>query len=104
MLDQRLALSSTHRWFQVAAGALLVFPSVLLAQTSVLTWHNDAARTGQNLLETLLTPANVSAATFGKLFTLPVDGKVDGEPLYVPSLTIPNTGNSQRVVRSERAR
>ena len=76
----------------MAAGALLVFPSVLLAQTSVLTWHNDAARTGQNLLETLLTPANVSAATFGKLFTLPVDGKVDGEPLYVPSLTIPNKG------------
>jgi len=61
-------------------------------QVSVLTWHNDNFRTGQNLQETALTPANVTSSTFGRLFTLSVDGKVDAEPLYVPSLAIPNQG------------
>jgi hypothetical protein len=58
----------------------------------VLTWHNDSARTGQNLQETILTPANVNSATFGRLGTLTVDGKVDAQPLYVPGVNIPNQG------------
>src|SRR5579864_7943585 len=62
------------------------------AQPSMLTWHNDSARTGQNLQETILTPANVKSSTFGKLFVMNVDGKVDAQPLYVPSVTIPGQG------------
>jgi hypothetical protein len=65
----------------------------IFAQFSVLTWHNDNARTGQNLQETMLTPANVNASMFGKLFVIPVDGKVDAQPLYVPSLPIPSRGS-----------
>jgi hypothetical protein len=64
----------------------------LPAQVSVLTWHNDNARSGQNLQETILTPANVNQSTFGRLFTIAVDGKVDAQPLYVPALTIPSKG------------
>src|ERR1700685_4686253 len=79
-------------WLHVAAGVLLAFPWALRAQDGVLTWHNDAARSGQNLQETVLTPANVNFTNFGKLFTLTVDGNVDAQPLYVPSLAIPSQG------------
>src|ERR1700758_5402471 len=62
-------------------------------QTNVLTLHKVSARTGQNLEETVLTPANVQASSFGKRFTVPVDGKVDAQPLYVASVNIPGRGS-----------
>jgi hypothetical protein len=52
------------------------------------TYHNDNQRTGQNVNETALTPSNVNSTQFGKLFSLPVDGQLFAQPLYVPSLTI----------------
>src|ERR1035438_2500792 len=77
----------------VAVGCLaLASASMLYGQASVLTWHNDTARTGQNLIETILTPVNVRTASFGKLFVLAADGKVDAQPLYVPALAIPSNG------------
>lgn len=59
---------------------------------SVLTYHNNNARTGQNLNERILTPSNVNVNTFGKLFVIPVDGKVDAQPLYMPGVAVPNKG------------
>jgi hypothetical protein len=58
----------------------------------MLTWHNDLARTGQNLQETVLTPADVSSKTFGKIFSYPVDGQIFGQPLFVYNVAIPNLG------------
>jgi hypothetical protein len=55
---------------------------------SVLTFHNDVARTGQNLNETILTPANLNSTNFGKLGFLTADGLVDAEPLYISGLTV----------------
>jgi outer membrane protein assembly factor BamB len=60
--------------------------------TNVTTYHNDSARTGQNLTETILTPGNVNSATFGKLFVISVDGKVDAEPLYLTQVSIAGQG------------
>ncbi|MCC8401298.1 PQQ-binding-like beta-propeller repeat protein [Paraburkholderia sp. MMS20-SJTN17] len=60
----------------------------MAAAQDVLTYHNDIARTGQNLGETRLTPANVTASTFGKVGFFAVDGKVDAQPLFVGSLPI----------------
>ncbi len=59
---------------------------------NVLTRENDNQHTGQNLQETILTPANVNSGTFGKLFSYPVDGQVYAEPLYVSNLTMAQGG------------
>ena len=63
-------------------------PPLKTPAVNVLTYINDNARTGQNLNETILTPANVNPAKFGKLTFLPVQGLVDAQPLYVSNLSI----------------
>jgi hypothetical protein len=57
-------------------------------RTDVVTYKNDAARTGQNLTESVLTLTNVNPASFGRLRFLATDGKVDAEPLYLSGLTV----------------
>jgi len=58
----------------------------------VFTYKFDNARTGQNLSESILTPANVKSTEFGKVFTLDVDGYIYGQPLYVTSIDISGQG------------
>ncbi|HKD80353.1 MAG TPA: hypothetical protein VKH81_11720 [Candidatus Angelobacter sp.] len=54
------------------------------------------SRTGSNDQETELTPANVSAGSFGKLFSYAVDGYAYAQPLYISNLTI--NGSTHNVV------
>jgi hypothetical protein len=65
---------------------------VIAGAGDMVTFHNDIARTGTNLHESSLTPDNVKFATFGKVGFFPVDGAVDGQPLYLSNLSIPNQG------------
>src|SRR5580658_1240581 len=84
MKAQRLAVAAL-------LGSLVVADRAA-AQVGVLTYHNDNARTGQNLSETILTPTNVNSTTFGLSFTQPVDGYVYAQPLYVSGLGLPASG------------
>ena len=70
------------------AATLSVTNVAAVSSVDVVTYHNDIARTGQNLNETVLNIANVNSATFGKVRSLPVDGKVDAQPLYLGQLAI----------------
>ncbi len=72
--------------------ALLLGAAASCLAQDVLTYHNDNLRTGQNLTEVFLTPSSVRASTFGKLYTVAMDGKVDAQPLYVSKLAIPGKG------------
>ena len=58
----------------------------------VFTYHNDNLRTGQDLNETVLSPANVRSASFGKRFSYPLDGLALASPLYVQNVNIPGQG------------
>jgi len=74
------------------AAALLAGAFNLAAQQSVVTYHNDNARTGQYLSESLLTPAAVGGGMFGKRAFLPVDGAVYAQPLYLSRVKIAGSG------------
>jgi hypothetical protein len=72
--------------------AYLAWDGSIEASRAVVTYHNDNARTGQFLNEVVLTPENVNATRFGKLYSFPVDGPVYAQPLYVPQVAIPGNG------------
>src|SRR5271168_2370606 len=79
-------------------AATLTVNAAAPATTDVLTYHNDIARTGQNLTETTLTTSNVASATFGKLGFYSVDGLVDAQPLYASTVAVPNNGTHNLLV------
>jgi hypothetical protein len=58
----------------------------------VLTYHGDNLRTGWFSSETQLTASNVNAKSFGLLHTVPLDGRVDAEPLVVMQQQIQGHG------------
>jgi uncharacterized protein (TIGR03437 family) len=80
-----LSIGLTLKVFLLGAGALS-------AQQSVVTYHNDNARTGQYLNEVLLTPANLKAGLFEKHYFLALDGDVYAQPLYLSRVKIHGKG------------
>ncbi len=68
----------------------------LVPGPSVLTQHNDNARTGGNTHELELNVETVASNRFGKLFTIPVDGNVWSQPLYLSTVDLSDQGQGIR--------
>jgi hypothetical protein len=81
--------------------ATLALTVAAASSVNVTTYHNDNARDGSYSAETVLTPQNVNFNSFGLLRQLPVDGKVDGQPLYVSSLVIGGQTHNVLIVVTE---
>ena len=92
----QIRMIGSYFWVGAWLIALVLMGTGAQAQVNVLTAHNDTARTGQNLNETILTPSNVNTTQFGKLFTYGVTGAILAQPLYVQGVTI--GGNVHNVV------
>ena len=94
--SSRKSLFFPHNFNFFLLGAIALVGCTLLppahAQVSVVTYHNDVARTGQNTSETWLTPANVNKSRFGFRFSQPVDGFIVAQPLYLQNVSIPGAG------------
>jgi hypothetical protein len=94
------AITMHQRFFLI----LCFFSSALAGQVSasvaVLTHHNDNARTGANLAESLLTTKNVNTNQFGLLYTRPVDDQIYAEPLLMTNVTIQGKGTHNLVIVS----
>jgi uncharacterized protein YjdB len=68
---------------------------------NIPTWHVDNNRSGLNAHETSLTPTNVGPSTFGKLFSLPIDGYAYAEPLLMSNITINGAKHNVLYVATE---
>ena len=92
-----------HILYRNITAAFLFFVVVLSTsgQTSVLTQHNDNARSGQNTSETILNTSDVNLNQFGKLFAMPSDGQVYAQPLYVPGVTINGAVHNVVIIATE---
>src|SRR3989441_35361 len=84
----RVVVSNTAGSVTSNSATLTVSTGQVASTVDVITYHYDNSRSGQNLSETALTPANVNSTKFGKLGEFMVDGKVDAQPLYLSQVTI----------------
>ncbi|MGH9498244.1 MAG: hypothetical protein ACRD3L_03810 [Terriglobales bacterium] len=99
----KLKCASDRLWCPVALILMLLGTgSYLISQVTakapagtpqdVLTYHGDNFRTGWFSSETQLTADNVNGQTFGLLQTVPLDGRVDAEPLVALQQMIDGQG------------
>lgn len=84
----RVVVSNSAGSITSNTATLTVNPGTTNSTVDVITYHYDNGRSGQNLNETVLTPAKVNSTTFGKKGEFMVDGKVDAQPLYLSQVTV----------------
>jgi hypothetical protein len=68
----------------------------------VYTYHHDISRTGANTQEFALTNSTLTTATFGKLFSCPVDAAIYAQPLWVANLSIGGATHNVVFVATQR--
>ena len=87
-------------FLRASAYAMIGFttPVPAFAQVSVPTQHNDNARTGANLRETILNSSNINKNRFGKLAFRLVDGNVYAQPLVIAQAKVANRSNATNIV------
>jgi uncharacterized protein YjdB len=85
----------------ITANAAITVTIPANAGVNIPTWHVDNNRSGLNSRETSLTPANVAAGTFGKLFSYLVDGYAYAEPLLISNVTIKGATHNVLYVATE---
>jgi hypothetical protein len=78
-------------------------PTPIANTVNIPTWHMDNGRSGLNSNETQLTPANVNASGFGKLFSYRLDGYAYAQPLYLSNLRINGASHNVVFVATEMA-
>ncbi|MFI4889743.1 MAG: pyrrolo-quinoline quinone [Steroidobacterales bacterium] len=83
------------------SNAAILTVTAAAAGTDVVTYKYDGMRTGQDLTESTLAPSNVTAASFGLLRNLMVDGLVDAQPLYLSKLTVGGAAHNVVFVATE---
>ena len=76
-------MPQNYKVLSCLVGVLIAVSLWPARAASVLTEHNDNARSGANLNELQLNTSNVNLGRFGKLFERFVDGMIFGQPLVV---------------------
>jgi hypothetical protein len=85
----------------VSGNANITVTAPSAGGVNIPMFHVDANRSGLNAQETTLTPSNVNAATFGKLFSDLVDGYVYGAPLIMSNVTVNGAQHNVLYVATE---
>ena len=89
--------SSRHSLFyHLILNAILIMALLPVAGQNVVMQHNDLKRTGWDAGETILTHANVSGGTFGKVFDRILDDQAYAQPLVVNH--VPIGGGTHNIV------
>jgi len=80
------AISTTISTTLTTTPSATVTTTTAIGKIDVLTYHYNNLRDGVDSGETILTPQNVNSTSFGKLFSVSVDGDVYAQPLYMSNL------------------
>lgn len=78
----------TKFWWLLVPAVAVIGAGPLRIATS----QYGNARNGANVSENILSPRNVNVHQFGKVWSLPVDGDVYAQPLYLPHVNFPGKG------------